>query len=313
MRPAPSPPVGLTPQAAVPSASPAPIQQAFAPAPAPVPEPAPILRPAPVPFAPPSATEADILADAPERRAIYRFALQPAIVVLQFPNLAEQGRMLNRIAALIEKQGYPRDRVLSHEELNARIRASGLTPETFYYGHDYRAADIIRFFALASDLDPEELDLQELVLKLGWREHGSIGALISLVRETPNADIDNAARRTILRHELSHGVYFTDPAYVQCCYHFWNDVLTPQERVLFTAFLQREGYDPALTDLIVNETQAYLIHTHDRRFFRPVDVGLTEARADQLRRIFIADMPPGWLRDATLLPEPSQHIPVRAP
>ena len=117
---------------------------------------------------------------------------------------------------------------------------------------------------------------------------------------------------TILRHELSHGIYFTDPAYVAYCYQFWNEVLTAHERALFAAYLQREGYDPKLTDLIVNETQAYLIHTQDRRFFRPAEVGLTESRAQELRRMFIAGMPQGWLHDAAAAATP-QVVPVRAP
>jgi hypothetical protein len=251
------------------------------------------------------------LADAPDHLAIYRFAAYPAVVVLQFPTLAEQAKMLNRVAALLEKDGYPRDRVLTHEELDAKIRAGGGSPDTFYYGHDYRSADIVRFLSMAGQLNPAEQQLQALVQQFGWQEGGAIGALVSLVRAGAAPDLDDPARATILRHELSHGVYFTDPNYVSYSYHFWNDVLTAQERSMFTAFLRREGYDPALTDLIVNETQAYLIHTRDRRFFRPVEVGLTEARADELRRIFIAGMPRGWLRDATALTGP-QIVPVRA-
>jgi hypothetical protein len=264
---------------------------------------------------PPLATEAQILADAPEQTTIYRFAPQPAVIVVQFPNLREQATMLNRVAALIEKDGFPRDRVLDHAELDTRIRAAGVTPDTFYYGHDYRSADITRFFAIATGLNGDEGRLRNLIAQLGWREHGALGALISLVRENSNTGLDASARATILRHELSHGVYFTEPAYVQYCYHFWRDVLTQGERTLFTGFLQKEGYDPTLEDLIVNETQAYLVHTRDPRFFRAIDVGLTQERVDELRRIFVAGMPPGWLRDADTVEQqaPPALTPVRAP
>jgi hypothetical protein len=290
-------------QASPPASATASLQQAA------ISVPAPKLR-----FSPPLATEAEILADAPEQLSVYRFAPFPSVVVLQFPSLAEQARMLNRIAALIEKDGFPRDRVLAHDDLNTRIRASGVTPETFYYGHDYRAEDVVHFFALATELNSDEQLLHELVTRLGWHEHGPVEAVISLVRENAGSDIDRAARATILRHELSHGLYFTDPAYVGYCYRFWNEVLTARERGLFTAYLRREGYDPALTDLIVNETQAYLIHTSDPRFFRPADVGLTDARADELRRIFLAGMPQGWLRDAAFATlKPATPIRVRSP
>ena len=63
-----------------------------------------------------------------------------SVIVLQFPSLAEQGRMLNRVAALIEKAGFPRDRVRA--TMRSWMPASApaaATPDTFYYGHDYRA------------------------------------------------------------------------------------------------------------------------------------------------------------------------------
>ena len=118
--------------------------------------------------------------------------------------------------------------------------------------------------------------------KLGWHEQGRGGALISLVRQSSAPDLDATARATILRHELSHGVYFTDPAYAAYCQRFWSDVLTGEEPAKFTAFLGREGYDTALSDLIINETQAYLVHTLDKRFFNASEVGVPEARVAEL-------------------------------
>ena len=69
----------------------------------------------------------------------------PAVMVLQFPNLAEQGSAMNRIAALVEKAGAPRDRVLSDLELSALITSAGDNPQTFYQGHDYVAEQIALF------------------------------------------------------------------------------------------------------------------------------------------------------------------------
>ena len=43
----------------------------------------------------------------------------------------------------------PHDRLLSDPALDTAIRASGSTAETYYYGHDYRGGDVVRFFALA--------------------------------------------------------------------------------------------------------------------------------------------------------------------
>ena len=56
---------------------------------------------------------------------------------------------LDRLAAFVEKAGVPHDRVLTDAELDATIREHGDTVETFYLGHDYAAASLLRFFAAA--------------------------------------------------------------------------------------------------------------------------------------------------------------------
>lgn len=254
---------------------------------------------APAGYAPPLASEAEILADAPRQLAIYRFAPRPAVVVLQFPTLADQAAMLNRIAAFIEKNGYPHDLVLSRAALDAKIAAEGGTPDTFYYGHDYRSADVIRFLDVATDLNDSEQALRGLVQKLGWGASNAAGALVSLAAVSSLSDLDPAARATILRHELSHGVYFTDPAYAEYCQRFWRDTLSAAERQKFVAMLKRDGYDTSIEDLMINETQAYLMHTPDRRYFSAAEVGIPASRIVELRQVFLVGMPAGWLRDST--------------
>ena len=84
---------------------------------------------------------------------------------------------------------------------------------------------------------------------------------------------------------------------------FWAG-LTPEDRAAFTAFLGRQGYDTSLTELMLNETQAYLIFTRDPRFFNAAAVGKTEAEIDQLRQGFIANMPDFWLTPLASAPLP---------
>jgi hypothetical protein len=112
------------------------------------------------------------------------------------------------------------------------------------------------------------------------------------------------ARATILHHELSHGAYFTDPAYAAYARDFWLNVLTEAQRAGFRRFLGSEGYDETNEDLMLNEAQAYLVHTPDPRYFRPVYAGLSDAEAARLRRIFLAGMPVDWLK--TMPPVPAQ-------
>ena len=269
----------------------------------------PLPRPSAAPGSLATRGEAAILAEAPGATKAYRFELQLEIVVLSFATLAEQASALNRVAALVEKRGFPRDRVLDVGELRGRIQAEGGTPDTFYFGHDYRASDVLRFLAMLgrSGLAPTEGEaaLRRMVDDWGWRD-GTNEALISLVDADP-ADpapgLDAAARATILRHELSHGLYFVSPAYARYARTFWDTTLTEPERARFRQFLAGEGYDTSIEDLVVNETQAYLMHTGETRFFNAQAVEIAGPRLDALRALFLTGMPPGWLRDCTALPK----------
>ncbi len=293
---------GASAPAASAAAPPAPTEAAFAPppaAPAPVAPPGPPGPPGPaigLPLAEPTAVqvgdEAAILAQRSGDVAVFRLQPDPQILVLVFPTLHEQGLVMNRIGAMIEKAGMPHDRVSSEAAMDYSIAASHGTADTYYSGHDYREADIRRFFALARAggvaLRPEEEWLRALL------DREQCGAVVSLTE-----DLDEPARATILRHELSHGVYFTSKAYAAYARRFWERELTEDDRAHFRAFLASEDYDETDEDLMLNETQAYLVHTADRRFFNAAAVGIPEARVARLRAEFVRDMPPGWLRDRT--------------
>ncbi len=253
-----------------------------------------------------SLTEAQIRDNVPTSLSIFRLAANPNIMVLDFASLHEQGLMLNRLGAFAEKVGLPHDRLLSDAELEKAIRKGGDTPDTFYYGHDYSAATIAHFFALADRdhvrLNAEEEKLRQLMQREGWLVKGKAAGLISIPRVGSDARVTPDARATILHHELSHGQFFSDPAYVAYTHHFWVDVLTPVERAGVRRYLTVEQYDPALQELTENEAQAYIVFTYNPVFFTPAMVGMTEARRAELHAIFLRDVPATWMRDA--LPPP---------
>jgi hypothetical protein len=289
-RPAPAPPPSPT-VAAIPS--PTPVVQATLPPVAPA-------TPVPV-FQIETANEDQILHHVATELTVFRFAANPRILVLDFASLHEQGMMLNRVAALIEKERLPRDRVLDNAELDGAIRASGDTVETYYYGHDYSASALARFFALAAQqqiaLNPEEERLRGLLDQVGWLDPAVSGGLISIPAVAADSKITLAARGAILRHELSHGEFFSDPTYAAYVRNFWFTVLTEQERAGVRAFLGKEEYDMHEEELMYNEMQAYLMFTRDPLFFTPDMAGLTPARLSELQGKFLAGMPAGWLHD----------------
>lgn len=288
-------PTAPTPPAAVPLAPVAPL------APAP-----PLAKPVPPPMA--QLGERAILAQRAEDWIAVRFAANPRILVVDFPTLTAQGRAFNRMAAFLEKLGLPRDRVLDDQELNTAIGRDQATVETYYYGHDYRAADVARFFATADlqgvRLLPDERRLRGILQQEGLLAAGVNAAVISIPREGSDPFVDASGRASLLRHELSHGEFFTNPDYATFARRFWANDMSETDRARFREFLTRQGYEPHDEDLLINEMQAHLMHTTDVRYFNARDCGIPAPRVAMLRARFAETMPRNWLHEATALALP---------
>ena len=262
----------------------------------------------PAPEAVPAANPALAIETANERQirdhvstglTLFRLDTNAAILVLDFATLRDQGRMLNRIGVLIEKFGMPRDRLVTDQELDQAVRDAG---DTFYYGHDYSAASLARFFALADRdkiaLSADEELLRRLLRQERWFDPGTRGGLISVPRTGANAHVTAEARATILHHELSHGEYFSNPGFAAFVHQFWSHTLTSGERERIRRYLKTEGYDTANDEVMENEAQAYLIFTDAPEFFTPAWIGMSRSRLATLRSAFLAGMPKGWLHES---------------
>lgn len=233
----------------------------------------------------------------------------PAILIFDFPSLAGQGEMFNRAVALVERRVAPRDRVLSDLELGELIRSLGKQLSTFAFGNDFRVGELVRFFNLADEdgvtLNRAEETLRGFLLDNGLAEmrDGGIQAagperVILSIPAVQAADgqgvgaVRPELRSTILRHEMGHGEYHTNPRYAEYCADFWFGVMSEAERQSFTEFLASKNYDPGNPDLVINETQAYLIHTPNAAAFSPAMVGLSPEAVLRLRDAFWAGGPP---------------------
>ena len=234
---------------------------------------------------------------------------QPAVLVIQFPQLLDQGLALNRAAALIEKSGASRDRVLDDSSLKDLIARSGDNQKTFYQGHGYVAEQLARFYTLARAqgvaLNPQEQRLRQMLLDArGLSVHGmgySAPGLQSVVsftatqaddpRTPQDEGIDALRRESVLRHELSHGMFFTDRRYREHCWRFWRERLNDSERQLLRAMLGRLNYDTGNQTLMVNEAQAFLMHTPDARAFNAAALGVTQTQLADMRRRFLLGAP----------------------
>jgi hypothetical protein len=253
---------------------------------------------------------AELLAGKSRDWRVARLRESGRILVIEFPDLAQQGAAANRIAALREKADAPRDRVLSDPELSALIARHGDNAQTFYAGHDYDDAAMAQFFRLAAaqrqPLNPQEERLRRLLVQAGFLGEGAQAvasshaqALVTFTAvqaddpATPlDETVDKRRRESVLRHEYSHGRYYTSPTYREHCRRFWREALTTLQRESMRAYLARLGYDRSNEDLMVNEAQALLMHTPDTRAFDAASVGIAPKELAALRRRFLQKAPP---------------------
>jgi len=257
----------------------------------------------------PIAALPEILASDARELRVFRPAGNENILVFKFATLGDQARALNRVATFIEEKGAPKQRILSEPELADYVKAHGATPESFYMGHDYSAAELVRFFASAAHdslaLNADEEAVRRILIEegairlsnLGYEEVAPAKALISFAqRQRPDAtdasDPDYASLRyTIIQHELSHGIYFTNSIYSGYCIEFWHHGLTEAERASFRAFLGGLGYDTDNEEIDMNEMQAFLMHTPDPRAFSAKLLRVSDAELRSLRERFAQRAP----------------------
>ncbi len=245
---------------------------------------------------------------------VFTYVGNPDILVLDIPTLEQQGAMFNRLVTLIERMGAPRDRVLDDAQLDEYIRSIGRTPATFAFGNDFRTSELTVFFNLADhagiQLNDQELMLRDFLITQGfmaerrgfYQKLGPDRVILSVPQEQqhrlPSGQtlrITPLARQTILRHELSHGEYYANRDYRAYCRRFWAEQMTDADRAVFRKFLGERAYDMENEEMMINETQAYLMHTPDPGAFNPDRFGLKRARIEELRRAFLAGNPPSVL------------------
>lgn len=291
---------------APPSGSEAETQKSVAaldPAPADPTDPAPLILtpdPADPRLVPPLMSAEEIVTRPGDGLAFARLEALPRVLVLDFPSLAAQGAALNRVAALIEKAGFSRARVVSQTRLAERVSRHGGSLETFYYGHNYDTGELARFFRLAvrsaQGLSAAEAALEDVLLATGALAVGpeghvsgdGISYVISLARMEGRAAHD--LRRAILRHEAGHAVYDRTPAYRAHVAAFWEEEMTPEEREAFRVFLAGTGYDVTDEALVRDEMQAYLHYTPDPGMMSDAALGLPEGGLADLRARFEAGL-----------------------
>jgi hypothetical protein len=185
---------------------------------------------------------------------LYSWRRLPGILIFRFADTDVQDAYLKRIAFFVEKAGF-RGRLARDEEIK------GLHG---WNAHDYRAADLGRFFKKADDeafaLNGSELELKDMLLSLGLLERSGEGirgragkAIVSI-----SVSSGKAMERRFLAHELYHGIYFTDPGFAAGAAELYAK-LDPGVRDYVLEYFDYKEYDLSDADLVVNEFAAYFL------------------------------------------------------
>lgn len=236
-------------------------------------------------------------------RTFYWLQNNPRVLVLDMPNVEDQSRVFARLVIFIERSSAPRHRILSVDEVLKWRIANKETLATLTIGNNIRANDFVQFFNTAR-LQGEPITEDENWLLAHLIEYGVIQAVangyesvmpekivisvpqVSKVEGCANCTITPLKRDLISRHEFAHARFITDQIYRHYVWWFWHNILTSQQRTDVSKYLRSLGYDLSAPDMLVNEMQAFLIHTPESEFFSSRGAGLTAKQMAALQADF---------------------------
>lgn len=241
---------------------------------------------------------------------VWNSSENPKIFVFDFPGLTTQGRTFNRATQFTEQQqanlGYPR--VLGNDEIVQYMESLRRTQANFAFGHDLLVSELVQFYNLADrdkiSLFPEELVLRDFMIEQGlmkvWRSfYQAIQPDVVILsipqmqaKKEDEPPVSELARRAIFTHEVAHGEYYTNQYYANYCRRFWNETLKDSQREAFINLFKKYNYAVNLSELVVNEMQAYLMFTPDPNSFNARKLGITDNELESMRDMFRQGNPP---------------------
>ena len=184
---------------------------------------------------------------------VFRWDRFPSLLIFDFADYAAQDRFLKRLAFFVEKAGF-RGRLAPDAEI-AELHG--------WNAHDYRAADLARFFDAARKVNfpllDEERELERILLNEGIiRLSGSSivagnGGIISISGES--ADY---LRRLFMAHEGFHGLFFIDEDFRDFSRRRWEQ-LGPQAKRFIVSYFGYQQYDTNDEYLLINEFMAHIL------------------------------------------------------
>ncbi len=210
---------------------------------------------------------------------LYRWEILPSVLIFDFADYTIQNEFFTRIAYFVEKKGYK----------GTLVGDDFVRDAHGYNAHDYKAADLARFYNLAADsgfkLNKREYILRNILLYNGILVNGSNGkveagegSVISISRESTAG-----LRRQLMAHESWHGLYFSSEQfrnYVAEVYNRFEERSMGFLRTYFSTYASLQ-YDINDDYLMKNEFMAYLLQQH---YSKTGDYFTTRANWNQIAK-----------------------------
>lgn len=184
---------------------------------------------------------------------LFRWSMEPSILVFDFADYQAQARWLKRLAFFVEKPGF-RGQILSNAELEGKHG---------WNAHDYSAQSLADFFNASRDfsLNAEEFQLrkilndQGIITEIDGEWIPLEGAIISITRES-----SDLLRHRFFTHEAVHGLFFVNSDFRDAMFQHW-ETLDEEAQEAWKTFLYYNDhpYDSDFVYLTVNELAAYFL------------------------------------------------------
>ena len=254
-------------------------------------------------------TPHEILGTTNDTFSIYVLKDNERTLILDFPNIREQGRMFARLILFVERAGTSKTRVMTVSEVQKWLAQNAASIDSLTVGNNMKTGELARFFNSArfqgEPMTVHEQRLYESLLQLQLLKEEDAGVSVvdperilvsvpqvSNVAGCAGCTVSPSTRAVILQHELSHARFATDTVYQNYSIWFWANTLSLAQRDKFQRFFRARGYDPTIRELCANEMQAFLMHTPDPRMFSAADVGMSDAELIELRQRFLEGFAP---------------------
>ena len=224
---------------------------------------------------------------------VYQWDKNQQILVFDTINYSFQALMFKRLAFFVEKKDF----------IGSIYTLDEIEGENGWNGHDYAAWDLARFFNKVNFEGHTMTRGEEILLDIILRN-----GIISLTNRgyTPNKGAVISCsrsslynhRRTILRHEAFHGLFFTSSEFRALVAKVWKG-LDYQSKTIWKMYLEVLDYNSNDEELAMNEFMAYMLqlsedetytYLNDIVWFRLWD--FYPEKRDQINRFFNADSRP---------------------